>query len=136
MYFFFVTQGLWVKKVLVLWKSCYVQICFSEIMYLKFGFMWVPLLGLCSFETSRVTPNQFQKMPHLVAFKKIYLITYCYMFIYAYTYIRDSRAGRVWPEPIWIKANGCWQTLPQHQSKYLRDQESVSIETPLSDITS
>ena len=37
----------------------------------------------------------------------------------------------VWPEPIWIKVNGWWQILPQHQSTYLRGPESASIEIPL-----
>ena len=44
--FFFVTQGLWVKKVLVLGKSCYVQICSSEIMYLIVIYL---KFGLCGF---------------------------------------------------------------------------------------
>ena len=36
----------------------------------------------------------------------------------------------VWPEPIWIKVNGWWQILPQHQSLYLRGPESASIKLP------
>ena len=36
----------------------------------------------------------------------------------------------VWPEPIWIKVNGWWEILPQHQSTYLRGQESASFEIP------
>ena len=37
----------------------------------------------------------------------------------------------VWPEPIWIKVNGWWQILPQHQSTYLTGPESASIETQI-----
>ena len=35
-----------------------------------------------------------------------------------------------WPEPIWIKVNGWWQILPQHQRTYLTGPESASIEIP------
>ena len=31
---------------------------------------------------------------------------------------------------IWIKVNGWWQILPQHQITYLKGQESASIEIP------
>ena len=36
----------------------------------------------------------------------------------------------VWPEQIWIKVRSWWQILPQHQTTYLRSQESASIEIP------
>ena len=42
-----------------------------------------------------------------------------------------SMSFKVWPGPIWIKVNICWQILPQHQSTYLRGRESASIEIPL-----
>ena len=36
----------------------------------------------------------------------------------------------VWLEPIWIKVNGWWQILRQHQRTFLRGPESASIEIP------
>ena len=35
-----------------------------------------------------------------------------------------------WSKPIWIKVNGWWQILPQHQSTYLKGLELASIEIP------
>ena len=36
----------------------------------------------------------------------------------------------VQPKQIWIKLNGWWQILPQHQSIYFNGPESASIEVP------
>ena len=52
------------------------------------------------------------------------------MIIDLYSLSKCLVRSTVWPKLTWIKVNGWWQILPQHQSTYLRGPESASTEIP------